>query len=187
MHALVILISLLLACFGTLAESQTSQQQNFDTVKIYQAALETNGEAPRGIDPEALQLSRKLADAQHTLIVVDQELLVVGHALGAFVTGRNPGKDRERRLFVEQEMIPTLFQNFEVFRDLFAISVADTFSVADLKGMASQGDLANQKLDIEKSKAAAVKFHNAALVLGGWLLEKLTADPGNRLKPYGLK
>jgi hypothetical protein len=91
------------------------------------------------------------------------------------------------RLFTEREIIPTLFQNFEVFRDIFAISIADTFSTDELKSMASRGDLGSQKIDSGKSHDSAAKFHNAAMVFGGALLAKMSTDPDNRPKRYHLK
>jgi len=110
MRASVIVSLLLLFCLGTTAESQTVQPQNFDAVTIYGLASRAKGEPARTIDSNALRLSRELVDARHTLIVIDQELLVVGHALGAFVASKNPGKSREGRLFTEQEIIPTYFR-----------------------------------------------------------------------------
>jgi hypothetical protein len=186
LRALAILSPALLLSPCEAAKSQTPPPQ-VDTLKVYEMALQANRDAPRSVDSAALRLSRNLVDAQDTLIVIDQELLVVGHALGTFIANKNPGKEREGRLFTEQEIIPTLFQNFETFRDLFAISVADTFSIEDLKSMESQGDLGSQKIDAEKSGSSAAKFHNAAMVFGGSLLAKLSMGPDNRLTRYGLK
>ncbi len=53
--------------------------------------------------------------------------------------------------------------------------------------MESQGDLGSQKIDAEKSRSAAAKFHNAVMVFGGSLLAKLSMGPDNRLNRYGLK
>ncbi len=129
-HALAILSLVLLLSPCKVAESETSPPR-VDTLKVYELALQANGDAPWSVDPVALRLSRSLVDAQDTLIVIDQELLVAGHDLGTFIASKNPGKEKEGRLFTEQEIIPTLFQNFETFRDLFAISVADTFSIGE--------------------------------------------------------
>jgi hypothetical protein len=185
--ALLILILLLLICLSAPTQSQTLNESNFDTLKIYELALKSNGEHPRNIDPDALQLSKKLVAVQHTLIIIDHELLVVGHALGDYVKNKNLDKNREVRLYTEQEIIPTLFQNFEVFRELFAISLADTFSTDELNNLTSQRDLQSQKIDAAKSSASAAKFHNAAMVLGGALLAKVSTNPDNRLQQYGLK
>jgi hypothetical protein len=126
-------------------------------------------------------------DAQHSLIVIDQEVIVIGHALGAFVGNRNSGRDKETRLFMEQEIMPTLFRNLETFRDIFAISLADTFSIDDLRNMILAANLESERLDREKSAVSASRFHNAAMVFAGSLLASLSADTNNRLKEYGLQ
>src|SRR5580692_2192890 len=75
--------------------------QRVDTLKVYDLAVRANNEVARPIALDALQISRKLVDEQHSLIIIDQELIVVGHDLGAFVANKNPTRDREVRLFTE--------------------------------------------------------------------------------------
>jgi hypothetical protein len=169
------------------AESGVTQPLTRDTIEIYESALRANGEPQRSIDPAALKISREIIEMQSNLIFIDQDLVVIGHDLGAFVLNRNPGKDREVGLFTEQATIPTLFENFERFKDLFAIAISDAFSLEDLMSMKEIGGLSRQKSDERKSKASLENFHRAALVLGGSLLSGLKSGSDEKFAQYGLK
>jgi len=160
----------------------------FDTRQIYDTTMRADGQrAPVSLDPAALQLARRLVEAQDSLVLVEQQLLALGRSLSAFVASRNPAKGKAVRAFTEREILPNLFINYAAFRDLFAIVVADTFTVHELEEAMARGDIAGQSLDRETISATMTKCEKAASVLGGVILAQVGQAPQHRFQEYGLQ
>jgi hypothetical protein len=148
--------------------------------------FEANGRTPKPIDPAALRLAEQLAEARQTRVVVDREIVVVGRALVGFLVGRNPGKDMQVRLFFEHELTPALVRNVDTFRDLFAVAMAETFTIGELEALKAQSNANAGTLGTGEVKVAAERFHDVASAFGGYVLSTIGRDPDHRLEQYGL-
>jgi hypothetical protein len=135
-----------------------------DTEKLYIQAL-GDVRKPDPVDQKVLAEARAWVDSLDGLRLVDQEILGAARNTSEILFEKNKDKHTKIRMFAEHEIVPYLFKNSDAFRDLFAIAIADTLTLDEIKQVAAAGRVGPQDAFAGKATEAVRKYDRAAAQL----------------------
>jgi hypothetical protein len=177
--SLVAALAVALSLAGT-ALAQTTKQGTrkppppFDVEKAYTQALGDERPA-EPIDPQRLAAARSWVDQLDIILLVDQEIMGSARSAAEVLYQSNKDKHKNVRLFTEHEITPYLFKNSDIFRDAFAMSIADTLTVDEIKRLAAAGKMDAKDPLTPKTEEAGRKFDRVASFLAGALTQQMIA------------
>jgi len=162
---LAILVTSLALSGPSIAQTTPSgggkKSTKLDTEKLYVQALE-DVRKPEPLDQKTLAESRAWVDSLDGIRLVDQEILGSARGTSEFLYQKNKDKHKKIRMFTEHEIVPYLFKNSDSFRDVFAIAIADTLTIDEIKQLAAAGRVGPEDALAGKAEEAVRKFDRAA-------------------------
>jgi hypothetical protein len=183
----VAILAVLLAMTGA-ALAQASKPSGkrvapLDLQALYLQAIGEEG-GPTPLDPSRLAAARAWVDALDLILLVDQEILGSARQTAEVLYQTNKDKHKNVRNFSEHEITPYLFKNSDKFRDVFAMAIADTMTVDEIKQLAAAGRLGPQDPLAGKTQDAGKKFDKIASFLAGALVAQMIET--TNFSAYGL-
>jgi hypothetical protein len=150
-----------------------------DSEALYLTAL---GEDQR-LDGQRIAAARAWVDELDAILIVDQEIMGSARGTAAAFYPTNKAKHKNLRMFAEHEITPYLFKNSDEFRDVFAMAIADTMTVDEIKHL-SGSPIGPKDPLAPKVQEAGQKFDRAASFLASALTAQMIET--TNFSAYGL-